>query len=190
MIREVDAELGNLNTGVDPLVAALVYPTTAEYANEDAHDVFEVMQRSEYTEARGQQTGGQAHMFALADWEVGLNWTEDGLEDITLDRFRSNLKAMRRGWERRWRRESLRRLFSLAEVPVDPKMNTTSTSPGFAGSGTGTNVFGGRYPDGTALPGAYSHYFFDTAANRAAVTAAALSRVRKWKEKLFSSVRQ
>jgi hypothetical protein len=72
----------------------------------------------------------------------------------------------------------LRRLTDDAEWYVDRK--TTALSPGFAGSGSGDNAFSGTYPDGTALPGGYTHYFRDTTANRAATIATQVARLQRW----------
>lgn len=174
----LDAELGNLNGGTDPLVASLITPTTTEFARTDGGGVFDVSKRSQYTLPRPQQVERLAHMLPIDDWEVGLGFTEDGLEEISQDDFAAQVRAMRRGWERRHRRETLQRLFSDDEVPVG--VGTAATSPGFAGSGTGGNVFGGTFPDGSALPGGYTHYLRDTAANVGVVTLAARNLLQKW----------
>lgn len=64
------------------------------------------------------------------------------------------------GFQRFYSAGVLDRLFSNAEIPVDD--TTAVVSPGFAGSGTGTNVFTGVYPDGTDIAGGYTHYSFGT----------------------------
>jgi len=174
----LDAGLGAINGGFDPLVASLVYPTTSEFARGARTGGMQVQRKSQYTIARPQQVDRLANMLPIDDNEIALGFTEDGLRDISLDDFQVQVDAMVEAWERHHRRESLARLFSDAEVSVAP--GTSATSPGFAGSGTGANAFTATYPDGAALPGGYTHYFRDTVANRAAVILTARDRLRKW----------
>lgn len=182
----LDGELAALNAGLDPLVASLVYPTTSEFARTSANSAFTVHKRSQYTLPRPQQTERLAVMFGIDDWDVGLGWTEDGIEEMSLDDIREQARAMRDGWELRYRRETLQRLFSDAEVSV--AAGTAALSPGFAGSGTGGNVFSGAYPNGLALPGNYSHYYRDATANRAAVVKSARDRLKKWNRGPFDLI--
>lgn len=179
IIREIDSRLAALNTTLDPLVAALLAPPTTElYADGTGPVAFTIEKKSEYTTARPQLAEGQAHMLGISDWDVALGLTEDGLEAMSLNRILTNVDSLFLGYRRLYLLEALRRLFNDAEVRLDAK--TTATSPGFAGSGTGDNVFSRPYPNGTALPGGYTHYYRDTTANRAVAIKAARDRLLMW----------
>ena len=179
VLSEIDSRLGTLNTTLDPLVASLITPTTEQYADTTGPTAFEVTRRGEYTLARPQLAEGGAHMLPLYGWDVGLGFTEDGLEQMSLSRILNNVDSMLLGFRRLYRREALRRLLSDAEVRVADR--TVVTSPGMAGSGTGDNVFPrASYPDGTALPGGYTHYYAVGAGTLAATLRAARDRLKRW----------
>jgi hypothetical protein len=187
LLREIDSRLGALNTGVDPLVAQLITPTTEEYADTSGPSAFQVDERGEYTLARPQLAEGGAHMLPLRGYDVTLGLTEDGLESMSLDRILTNIDSMFLGFRSLYRRMALTRLFSDIEVRVAPK--TVVTSPGFAGSGTGDNVFPRTsYPDGTPLPAPYSHYYRCASADLAATLKLARNRLRKWHKGPFDLV--
>lgn len=179
LLQQLDQRLGALNRNLDPLLASLLAPpTTDEFADTTMPMAFEVTERGEYTIARPQFVEGQAHMLAMRAYDVTLGFTEDGLEDMTLPRILTNVDSLFMGMRRLYRKEAMKRFFSDAEIRLSIK--TAATSPGFAGSGTGGNVFNGTYPDGTALPAGYTHYFRDTAANRRAILFSAAARLRRW----------
>jgi hypothetical protein len=125
-------------------------------------------------------------MLALNELSIALGFTEDGLNEISLEGFQEQVDAMVEALQRADRADALGRLFSDAEIPVGKK--TAATSPGFAGSGTGGNAFAGVYPDGTTLPGGYTHYYRDTTANRAAVVKSARNRLKKWASGPFNLI--
>lgn len=179
LLRQLDSRLSALNRNVDPLLAALLAPaTTEDFADTTSPMAFVITERGEYTIARPQYAEGQAHMLALRGYDVTLGFTEDGLEDLSLTRILVNIDSLFLGMRLLYRKEVMKRLFSDVEVRISVK--TVATSPGFAGSGTGGNVFGGTYPDGTPLPGGYTHYYRDTAANMLAVIKSAKARLAKW----------
>lgn len=177
----LDAGLAQINAGVDPLIALLLTPpTTTEFAQGGRTSRMVAQKKSQYTLARPQLVERQAHMLAIDEYEIALGFTEDGLQEMSIDDFQAQVDGLVAGFQMMHRAETLSRLFSDAEAPVDPVHPTTSTSPGFAGSGTGSNVFAGTYPDGTALPSGYSHYYRDTAANFIATVKAQRNRLKKW----------
>jgi hypothetical protein len=179
LLRELDSRLGALNRSLDPLLASLLAPaTTDDVADTTMPSAFVITERGEYTIARPQFVEGAAHMLAMRAYDVTLGFTEDGLEDLSLPRILTNVDSLFLGMRRLYRKECLKRFFSDAEVRISIK--TTATSPGFAGSGTGGNAFSGTYPDGTPLPGGYTHYYRDTQANLLAVIKSAKQRLRKW----------
>jgi hypothetical protein len=187
LLREIDSRIAALNTGLDPLLAMLITPTTEEYASTSAPSAFEVDERGEFTLARPQLTEGGAHMLPIRDYDVSVGFTEDGLESMPMDRIIANVESMFLGYRRLYRRLTLQRLFSDLEVRVAPR--TTVTSPGFAGSGTGDNVFARTsYPDGTALPSPYSHYYRTAAADLGATIKLARNRLRKWHKGPFDLI--
>lgn len=183
----LDAAIGAVNQGVDPLAAALLSaPTTSEFARGGKTGTMKAQKASEFTMSRAQQVERSAHMLAIDELSIDLGFTRDGIEEISLDDFQAQVDALREALERALRADILFRLFSDTEIPVGK--GTTATSPGFAGSGTGGNAFAGTYPDGTSLPGGYSHYYRDTSANRAAVVKTARNRLRKWARGPFNLI--
>lgn len=179
ILREIDRRIAALNTGLDPLVAALITPTTEQYADATGPIAFEVTERGEYTIARPQLAEGGAHMLPLSGFDVSLGFTEDGLEKMSLNRLMANVDSMLLGIRKLYRAQVLRRLTSDAEVRV--ARNTIVTSPGFAGSGTGDNVFPRTtYPDGMPLGNGYSHYFRVAAASLGAGIKTGRDRMKKW----------
>lgn len=181
LASRLDAGIASVNNGLDPLIATLLAPpTTTEFARGGRSGSMKAQKKSQYTVARPQQVERTAHMLALDEFEIAIGFTKDGLMEIGVDDFQAQVDALVAGLERAARVETLARLFSDAEVVVDPINATTATSPGFAGSGTSGNVFTGQYPDGTDLPGGYTHYYRDTTTNRAAVIKSARDRLKKW----------
>lgn len=175
----LDAGMAMVNAGVDPVLSLLLAPpTTQEYAQGGRTSRMVATKKSQYTLARPQQVERIANMLPIDEYEIALGFTEDGLMEMSLDDFQAQVDGMVAGWDMLHRAEVLSRLFSDAEVPVG--LGTTSTSPGFAGSGTGSNVFTGLYPDNTALPGGYSHYYRDTTANFIATVKSMRDRLLKW----------
>lgn len=182
----LDAGLAQVNAGVDPLLALLIAPpTTQEFSQGGRTSRMVAQKKSQYTIARPQLVERQAHMLAIDEIEISLGFTEDGLQEMSIDDFQAQVDAMVAGFEMAHRAEVLGRAVSDAEIPVSNVGGTAATSPGFAGSGTGGNAFQGTYPDGTALPGGYSHYYRDTSANLIATVKAMRDRLRKWHEPPF-----
>jgi hypothetical protein len=185
----LDAGLAQVNAGVDRITALLLAPpTTSEMARGGRTSRMVAQKKSQYTIARPQQVERAAHMLAIDENEIALGFTEDGLQEMSIDDFQAQVDGMVAGFQALHRAETLGRLFSDAEVSVDPVHPTTATSPGFAGSGTGANAFAGLYPDNQPLPGGYSHYYRDTAANLIATVKAMRDRLRKWHEPPFDLI--
>jgi len=179
LARRLDAALASVNAGVDPLLATLLAPpTTNVTATGGVVGTMRAEWKSEYTVTRPQMVEATATALAINELEIALGFTEDGLMEISSDNFDLQVRALAAALEMAARRATLSRFFSQAEVPIAP--NTAMTSPGFAGSGTGGNVFQGTFPDGSAVPGGYSHYLRDTSANRGAVTKQARNLLKVW----------
>lgn len=189
LAARVDAGMARVNAGIDRIAALLLAPpTTTEFSRGGRTGRMVAQAKSQYTIARPQLVERIAHMLAINEWEISLGFTEDGLQEITIDDFQAQIDGMVAGFEALHRAEALGRLFSDLEVPVDPTGKTAMTSPGFAGSGTGNNAFTAMYPDNTALPGGYTHYYRDTTANLAATVKAMRDRLRKWHEPPFDLI--
>jgi hypothetical protein len=180
MMRLADAALNDVNTGVDPVLARLLAPRTTEASVAASRgDRMLPIERSEYDTPRPQYITQRAHMLAIKGFDMAIGATEDGLEEISRDAFVDNLRGMVDGWKALFRRQVLLRHFDASEVPID--RNQTATSPGYAGSGAGTNQFVGTMPDGTVInPATYTHYIRDTTANRAVAIKAARNLIKKW----------
>jgi hypothetical protein len=178
VLREADSRMAAFNASGDPLVAALARTTDEAFVEYSVPVALDVQRTSEYTMSRMQhaeEMGG--HMLPVAGWDVSVGWTEDGLREQRLSSVMNQLDGVLNGIRLRFRREVMRRFFSDAEIRVDRK--TTATSPGFAGSGTGLNVYTRPYPNGTALPGGYTHYVRTDAAGLSAALLAARDKLLK-----------
>lgn len=179
VLTEIDSRLAALNTGLDPLVASLITATTEQFSDTTGPSAFVVNERGEYTLPRPQLIEGGGHMLPIRGYDVSLGFTEDGLEAISLTKLIANVESLMLGFRTLYRRRVLDRLLSDEEIRVAPK--TVVTSPGFAGSGTGDNVFPRTtYPDGTALPSPYTHYYAVGGGTLAATLKAARDRLKKW----------
>jgi hypothetical protein len=153
----VNSAMGAVNARRDPLVASLVFETTSEVGKTRRTTRKFVQRGGEYTVARPQRGAAAGYMLPIYPHEIGTGFTERGLKRISRDRFNEELNDVVEAWQAIYLGETLERLFSGAEFPVDDGI-TAATSPGFAGSGTGSNVFSGIFPDGTPIPGGYTHY--------------------------------
>lgn len=179
LLRQIDQRLAAFNTTLDPWVASVITATTELYIDTTGPSAFTITERSQYTTARPQIADGGAHMLPIRGWDVALGFTEDGLEAMTQTRILANIDSALLGLRVKQRKEVINRLFSPAEVRV--ATGIAATSPGFAGSGTGDNVFSrSTYPDGTPLPGSYTHYYTKGVGTLAAVLQAAVKRLRMW----------
>lgn len=182
ILQEIDSRISSFNATIDPLVASLINPTEKVTARTGDPTAFEVTERGEYTLARPQFAKGGGHMLPIRGYDVSLEFTEDGLQAMPEDDIFLNVDSVLLGFRQNHRRQVLFRLFSPAEVKVDKQ--TTVTSPGFAGSGTGDNVYTGSYPNGQPLEGGFTMYYYaDTAGGATAAVEAMLdAALLRWKK--------
>lgn len=178
VLQQIDSRLRAASTSADSLVAILSRFVTTPTADGSTPTSFALEEENEYGLPRPEFAEKRAHMLPFRRYAKSMAFTEDGLEEMTEAEVLRQVENFAATFTRGLRVNVLTRLFSDAEVYVDRK--TTGLSPGFAGSGTGENVFAGTYPDGTVLPGGYTHYYRDTAANRQAVILSARDRLKKW----------
>lgn len=179
IVGRVDAAMGAINSGADSLVAALTFPTTRLTGPTNIVGTKNVTRKGEYTLERSQMIERRTHMLPIDVWEDAIGFTEDGLEEISIDALNEELQAMVDAWHRVHRREVLSRLFDHSEIPV--AKGSTALSPGFAGSGTNDNVFDGNFPNGTPIDSStYTHYGFTTEAALATAVETYRNRLRIW----------
>jgi len=173
VLPEIDSRMREFNSSTDPLIAALAIDTQEALVEYTQPVAFSVQAAGEYAMGRLQRGEAMgAYMLPVRAWEVTTGWTEDGLREQRLTSITNTVDNILLGYRVKFRKEVMRRLFNTTEVPVEPG-KTTATSPGFAGSGTGLNVYDRPFPSGAALPGGYTHYIrVDTAGLQAALLAA------------------
>lgn len=157
LLGRVNAAMATVNSRRDPLIASLIFETTSEVGKTRRTTRKFVQRGGEYTVARPQRGQAIGYMLPIYPHEIGTGWTERGLKRMHPDTLDGELQDVIDAWQQIYIGETLDRFFSATEIPVDNAL-TNATSPGFAGSGTGNNVFKGIFPDGTPIPGGYTHY--------------------------------
>lgn len=178
LVQRVDAAMDILNNEPDELIAQLAYYTDDPEVGQRRVGRRFVRRAGEYTIARPGFVGGTSYMLPIRKYNITTGFTEDGLFDITQAAFDRELDAMVEGWQMLYLGELLEAMFNPEPVPI--ARGSSILSPRFAGSGTGDYEFTGNYPNGTPLPGSYSHYFSTTVANLATSIATYTARLKKW----------
>jgi hypothetical protein len=180
VLQLINARLVAASSAADPLVAALAYFTPEPDKTADPADAFELEEEDEYGLARpevGEPPRG--YLLPFRRYRKAMGLTEDSLEDADEARILGEVDKFLRTFQRGLVRNVFARFWGTDEPYVDPR-RTAVRSPGFAGVGTGDNVFGGFFPDGQAVPAGYTHYHRDTAANRAALIRAMRAKLARW----------
>jgi hypothetical protein len=183
VISELDSRLAAANVTADPIVASTSAVTTEAYTDTSSASNFKARKHSEYTPPRPQLNENSGVMIPISYWDLSFQFTEDGLEAMSLNRILQNIDGAVNGMKYNQRLEALTRMFSMAEVRVDDK--TSVLSPGFAGSGSGNNVFTTPYPNGTALGAGYTHYARVASGGLAAGIKAGLRNLKRWHQGPF-----
>jgi hypothetical protein len=186
VISEADNRLGALNGSLDPLLADLLTTTTEPTADDTAPVAFTIEQRTERTIGRPQISDESAHMLPITGYDIALGFTEDFLMTAPRRRILNQLDGVIAGFRHLYRKVALTRLTSDAEVPVDKK--TSATSPGFAGSGTSSNVFVRPFPDGSALSGGYTLYWRAATSARDVTLKAMRDALLRWQPGPFDLI--
>jgi hypothetical protein len=186
VIRELESRLAAANSTADPLVAMLARITSEPFADTSAAANFKARKHSQYTPPRPQFNDSTGVMLPIDKWDVSFQFTEDGLEDMSLDKIIQQIEGAIGGMKQSQRIEAITRLFSIAEVRVD--RNTVVTSPGFAGSGTGTNVFSSPYPNGVATAANYTLYSRVASAGLDAEIKRVTTELKKWNTGPFEAI--
>lgn len=165
VLQEINTRLTTFNGGLDPLLADLLYVTDEPFAESLAPVAFEVEESSEYTLPRAQFAESTASQLPIRSWDLATGWTEEGLLDMPFNKIMLQIDSILLGLKTNHRKQVFKRLFSDAEIAIDPKRRTTGTNPGFAGSGTGLNVYDTPFADGSPVPSGYTFYHRDSEAN-------------------------
>lgn len=156
MVRRIDAAMAAANVD-DPLTKELIYRTTKDTVT-SLRPTDRIWQYGpEYTRnrpQRGQVTG--AYSLPLYFYEMDVSFTERALKTMSLEVLTTELRGIVSGINRGHRGHVLQRLFNPDEAPLN--MDGAGATPGFAGSGAGTNAFTGLFPSGVAIPTDYTHY--------------------------------
>lgn len=179
-VRRVDAAMSALNRQ-DPLIGELTADTTNDRVT-TLRSVPKVWQRgAEYTPGRPQRGGaGGGYSLPLYNYEIDLGFTDRGLMTMPTEVFTEELRTTVQAVAKGRRADVLHRLFFPGEVPLDD--DGVGASPGFIGSGTGTNVFEGSYPNGIVVPANHTHYHqaANTDGDIDAALKLMLSKMQKW----------
>jgi hypothetical protein len=186
IIGEIDTRLGVLAGAIDPLLADLITVTTEPTADDTAPVAFTIEERSERTIARPQLAEESAHMLPIKGYDVALGFTEDFLMNAPRRRVLNQVDSVVAGLRHLYRKLILTRLTSDAEIGVDKK--TSATSPGFAGSGSGSNVFSRPFPNGSALTGGYTQYYRAATSARDVTLKAMRDQLALWQEPPFDLI--
>lgn len=190
LMRQIDARLSAYNGSLDAFVASLVTPTTEGETDPMGISAAIIQELGEHTLSRPQAVDLLKHALPLTVYGGSTEFTERYLERAGIDSILKKVDSLILGLRRNVRRIALDRLFSSAEKRV--AKNSAVVSPGFAGSGTGDNAFpSAAYPDGSALPSGYTHYFAantSTAGALASTVTAAIARLRRWHSGPFDMV--
>jgi len=183
----IDGRLATASANVDPLVAATASFTPGVSTEIPATDSFSLEEEDEYGLARPELgEAPKAHMLPFRRYRKAIGFTEEFLDAATEPQILRQVDTFLRTFTRGLTTNVLTRFWSADEVYVD--RGTVTKSPGYAGSGTGDNVFSATYPEGTAIPAGYTHYYRDTAANRAALIRSMRDRLAKWHAAPFDLV--
>ena len=150
----LDGAMSALNGNNDAVINSLITKTSADRVSGGATGNKVLQRAGEYSIVRPQHGGAQGHLLPLYHHAITLGFTAEALETMTVERFQGEIATTVQGFRKGQRAEVLERLFSDAEFVLDD--DGVGTSPGFAGSGTGGNVYGGATPPGVTTLNLYS----------------------------------
>ncbi|MGB3330438.1 MAG: hypothetical protein WBA46_15865 [Thermomicrobiales bacterium] len=151
-IARVDAAITALNAP-GGLVSELCY-RTSEDRKTGAYGGSKVFRRAaEYSPERPQKGEGSGWLLPLYENEIALGFTRKALDVMQVSTFEGELATTMQAIERGQRADVLTRLFSDAELGLDN--DGVGATPGFAGSGTGSNVYSGPVPPGVGTLNMY-----------------------------------
>jgi hypothetical protein len=154
-IDRVDGAITAVNGPNDPLIESLIFRTNEDRVTGGTSSDKVLERSAEYTIPRPQRGKGSGWLLPLYENAITLGFTKKALDVMTVDAFERELattvKAIRRGN----RADVLEALVTDAERPLDN--DGTGATPGFIGSGSGSNAYVGTVPPGKTL-GSYSLY--------------------------------
>jgi hypothetical protein len=179
-VRRTDAAITALNAA-DPVINLFTYDTTKDTVTAKGGSDKVWQRAAEYGPGRPQRgKPGRGHLLPFYHYEIDLGFTDRALKTMEVEQFTDELRDTVQAIARGRRADVLERLFNADEIPLD--MDGNGASPGFAGSGTGTNAFVGILPNGQETDGAYTHYFqmADTEAGTHAGILAMVAALENW----------
>ena len=151
-INRVDGAVSAVNDR-SGLVADLTY-LTSEDRKIGPYGASKVFQQSaEYSPPRPQKGSGSGWLLPLYENDIALGFTKKALDVMQIAQFEGELSTTVQAIQRGQRADVLTRLFSDAEEDLDN--DGVGATPGFAGSGTGSNVYGGPTPPGVSTLNLY-----------------------------------
>lgn len=151
-INRVDGAVSAVNDR-SGLVADLTY-LTSEDRKIGPYGANKVFRRAaEYTTERPQKGSGSGWLLPLYESEIALGFTRKALDVMQIAQFEGELSTTVQAIQRGQRADVLTRLFSDKEEALDN--DGVGATPGFAGSGTGSNVYGGPTPPGVGTLNLY-----------------------------------
>lgn len=155
-IDRVDGALAAVNANDDPLITALTYRTNSDRVT-GGYGASKTFQRAaEYTVPRPQKGSGSGWLLPLYENAMTLGFTKKALDVMTVETFEGELSTTVQAVRRGQRADVLEGLFTMDERTLDN--DGTGATPGFIGSGSGTNVYSGPVPPGETV-GTYDHYY-------------------------------
>ena len=126
-----------------------------------------VQRAAEYTIPRPQRGQASGWLLPLYENAITLGFTQKALDVMSVETFEGELATTVQAVRKGQRADVLERLFLDTEFGLDN--DGVGASPGFAGSGTGTNVYSGPTPAGVTTLNMYARV--TTGANAAAQVA-------------------
>ena len=150
----LDGALTALNSSPDPTVTSLITRTDSDRVATGATGSKVWQRGGEYSIVRPQKGGSAGHLLPLYHYAMSLGFTAEALQVMTVDRFQAEIASAIQGIARGQRADVLERLFQNTENVLDG--DGVGASPGFAGSGTGSNVYAGPLPPGAGSLNLYA----------------------------------
>ena len=184
-VQRVDAAMAALNSP-DPLIDMLTYRTTTRSVTQRGSDNKKWQRSAEYVPGRPQLgQPGKGFQLPLYSHEIDLGFTRRALMRMGVQQFNEEVASTVNAARRGRRADVLERFFSDLEYPLDD--DGVGASPGYAGSGTGSNVFEGNFPNNVPIPVDYTHYIqvADTEAGIHAGILEGLDALDNWGENRY-----
>ena len=181
-----DQALSGLNSNLDEDLASLISHTTKATTGARTIGRKFVQVGGERTIPRSQYLDRAEFQLPMEKYEITTGFTEDGLMEMSAQDFSEEMQGVVDAWQMLYGGLIWTALFDPTPEPISSRSSVLS--PKFAGSGTGDYAFTGTYPNGTALPPNYSHYWRTSVANLWTTIREMRARLAKWHTAPFDLV--